>query len=347
MRNTVFFLLFILSSYMSVAQVNTTEYTKGKEGMEYKIISSGITAQIKPGDFLQLNFATYCNTGSKDSLLNDSRQNGAPVIEKLDSATIPPGYYDILRQVKNNDSVVIRILTDSIFKANPEQMPPFLKKGDHVMTTFKVLNIYTSKEQADSAREFMAKEMKEKDSLAAIIETVKEESILKDYFAKNNIKTVKAPKGTYVSILKNGTGKNATKNDKVKVNYTGKTLAGKVFDSNTDKAFNHVEPFEVNLATSGSVIAGWEEGLLLLNKGAQAVFYIPSALAYGSHGAGGDIGPNEILIFEVEITSIEPATAGVIVSPAPAVKKTAPVSKAKPKATTAKPKTTTKKAVKK
>lgn len=61
------------------------------------------------------------------------------------------------------------------------------------------------------------------------------------------------------------------------------------------------------MSAINTVITGWEEGLLYLNKGCKAVLYIPSPLGFGSRGAGADIGPDEILIFDIEIISIRPA----------------------------------------
>ena len=73
-------------------------------------------------------------------------------------------------------------------------------------------------------------------------------------------------------------------------------LDGTVFDS----SYQRNEPISFPLG-EGRVIAGWDEGIALLKKGAAAKFIIPSELAYGSRGAGGVIPPNAILIFEVEL----------------------------------------------
>jgi len=93
-----------------------------------------------------------------------------------------------------------------------------------------------------------------------------------------------------------------------KIKYTGKTIAGKMFDSNVDPSKGHLDPLTVNLTNDmslgGGVIPGMSEGLKLMNKGTKAKIYIPSSLAYGAAGAGGDIGPNENLIFEVEVLEI-------------------------------------------
>ena len=92
------------------------------------------------------------------------------------------------------------------------------------------------------------------------------------------------------------------------VNYTGRTLEGKVFDSNTDPSFKHPEPLYVNLTNDPSlgkgVIIGWKDGLMMLKKGSKAKFYIPSGLAYGSRGAGADIPPYSVLMFDIEVTDV-------------------------------------------
>ena len=82
----------------------------------------------------------------------------------------------------------------------------------------------------------------------------------------------------------------------VSIHYTGTLTDGTVFDS----SYQRNEPITFSLGV-GQVIAGWDEGIMLLNKGSKAKFVIPSNLAYGSQGAGGIIPPNATLIFEVEL----------------------------------------------
>ncbi len=82
------------------------------------------------------------------------------------------------------------------------------------------------------------------------------------------------------------------------VHYTGKLIDGTVFDSSVERG----EP-----ATFGvtQVIPGWVEALQMMKVGAKWRLFIPSALAYGPNGAGGVIGPNSTLIFDVELLKIE------------------------------------------
>ncbi|MEO6584145.1 MAG: FKBP-type peptidyl-prolyl cis-trans isomerase [Ferruginibacter sp.] len=286
----------------------TEPFKKGDEGLEYKIISKGKGEQVKYGNFMELHIGQYYNTGKKDSLLSDSR-TGIPAFEILDSVRTPMAYYKILSQLRQGDSVVIRVSADTIFKKNPESRPAFIKVGHFLITTVKLQNIYLTKEQADSARQaaiaIAEKVMAEKDAL-----TIKaDDKTLTDYFAKNNIKVSRAPQGTYVEIIQPGSGNNIDTSVVVKTNYTGKLMnATKAFDSNTDSTFGHMEPLLVNMtkdpSLGGPLIKGWNDGLLLLNKGAKAKFYVPSALGYGSRGMGQEIPPASILVFDIEVVDI-------------------------------------------
>ena len=99
-------------------------------------------------------------------------------------------------------------------------------------------------------------------------------------------------------ILREGNGPSPKLKDTVVVNYRGKLLNGVEFDSSY---LAGREPAEFPLKR---VIKGWKEGMQLMKEGAQFRFFIPSELAYGKRGAGIDIGPNETLIFEVELLAV-------------------------------------------
>lgn len=106
--------------------------------------------------------------------------------------------------------------------------------------------------------------------------------------------------GLKYTIDQQGNGKQPTIGDTVIVHYTGKLTDGSVFDSSVNRG----QPFSFKLGV-GQVIRGWDEGVALLKIGDKATFTIPSELAYGEQGAGGVIGANETLIFEVELLEIK------------------------------------------
>ncbi len=123
----------------------------------------------------------------------------------------------------------------------------------------------------------------------------KEARFLDENKARAGVKVTKS--GLQYEVVKEGTGKSPAATDTVTVNYEGKLLNGTVFDS----SYRRGQPIQFPL---NRVIPGWTEGVQLMKTGATYLFYIPSKLAYGPQGAPGAIGPNECLIFKVELISI-------------------------------------------
>lgn len=103
--------------------------------------------------------------------------------------------------------------------------------------------------------------------------------------------------GLQYEVINEGTGAKPTAEDRVRVHYHGTLIDGTVFDSSVDRG-------EPTVFGVGQVIPGWTEALQLMPVGSKWKVYIPSDLGYGERGAGGDIGPNSTLIFEVELLEI-------------------------------------------
>lgn len=125
----------------------------------------------------------------------------------------------------------------------------------------------------------------------------KGEAFLAANAKKDGVKTTAS--GLQYKVLKAGTGKSPKATDVVKVHYHGTLIDGTVFDSSVQRG----EP--VSFPVEG-VIPGWVEALQLMKEGGKWQLVIPAKLAYGEQGAGGPIGPNSTLIFDVELLAIEP-----------------------------------------
>ena len=110
----------------------------------------------------------------------------------------------------------------------------------------------------------------------------------------------KTDSGLRYQIIQKGNGTKAEKGKTVSVHYKGQLLDGTVFDS----SYKRNQPIDFPLGT-GQVIAGWDEGVGMLNVGDKARFVIPSDLGYGSSGAGGVIPPDATLIFDVELIDVK------------------------------------------
>ena len=111
---------------------------------------------------------------------------------------------------------------------------------------------------------------------------------------------VEMPGGLQYRILRAGEGPKPAADDRVVVHYRGRLLDGTEFDS----SYRRGEPAEFMV---GGVIRGWQEALQAMPKGSRWEVWIPAALAYGERGAGGAIGPNQILHFEIELIEVKPA----------------------------------------
>lgn len=144
-------------------------------------------------------------------------------------------------------------------------------------------------------REMMKKQEEERKKLS---ETNKKEgaAFLEENKKKEGFKTL--PSGLQYKVIAEGNGKSPKTTDTVTVNYRGTLIDGTEFDS----SYKRGQPatFPVN-----GVIPGWTEALQLMNEGAKWQIVIPSNLAYDEKGAGNSIGPNAVLVFEVELISVK------------------------------------------
>lgn len=161
-----------------------------------------------------------------------------------------------------------------------------------------VMNAFDGTEPAipvEEAQKLINDYLQELQDKAEKVARAEGEQFLAENGKKENVKTTAS--GLQYVVEKEGTGAQPTAEDEVTVHYTGKLLNGQVFDSSVNRG----EPATFPL---NRVIPGWTEGLQLMKAGGKAVFYIPSALAYGSAGAPPMIGPDADLIFTVELISV-------------------------------------------
>lgn len=125
---------------------------------------------------------------------------------------------------------------------------------------------------------------------------IKGQKFLEENAKKQGV--ISDPSGLQYKVIKQGDGPKPTSTDVVKVHYHGTLIDGTVFDSSVERG----EPVEFPL---NRVIKGWTIGVTFMNVGSKFIFFIPSDLAYGPNPRqGSPIGPNELLIFEVELLGI-------------------------------------------
>ena len=149
----------------------------------------------------------------------------------------------------------------------------------------------------DEANEKIQAALSDAMSKKAVSSAAEEKKFFDENGKKTGISTTAS--GLQYEVVKEGGGAKPVATDTVKVDYVGTLLDGTKFDSSVDRGEPAVFPLD-------RVIPGWTEGIQLMTVGSKYKLYIPSALGYGEQGAGGVIGPNATLVFEVDLLSIEP-----------------------------------------
>ncbi|MBD0332152.1 MAG: FKBP-type peptidyl-prolyl cis-trans isomerase [Chitinophagaceae bacterium] len=270
---------------------NSVDFKKTKGGMPYKLFPSNNGKKIESGNYIKANILQKI----KDSVVFSTYES-MPVYFPVTATNATYDVSEVLPTLKQGDSVYAVQVMDTFIKRNPAGVPPQYKKGDKIVTTIKVLDVFKTPAEAQQD------EMKERTAFSK-----KEETTVKNYLGKKNITTQRTENGAFVEILDPGAGPQADSGKYVTVMYKGSTFTGKVFDTNMDPAFGHSEPlgFVIGTVGAGGAIKGLDEGIRLLKKGGKARIYIPSMLAYGPQSPMPDIKPFESLIFEIQIVDVQ------------------------------------------
>jgi len=260
-------------------------------GMTYKVFRSKSGKAIHAGNYIKVHFSQKI----RDSMYFTSK--GQPPIYMVVPAKPEP--YDISElwlKLKQGDSAIATQLMDTFIKRTPANIPPQFKKGDKIITTIKIIDVFTTDSLARKDQEKANKKWAENEII-----------FVSTYLSTKNINAQQTPNGAFVEIIKAGEGPLIDSGKMVSVNYTGRTFAGKVFDSNTDSSFQHVTPYSFRVGTvgPGGSIKGFDEGMFFMRKGTVARVYIPSMLAYGANPSSPAIKPYEHLIFDIEVIDVK------------------------------------------
>lgn len=158
-----------------------------------------------------------------------------------------------------------------------------------------MLNNEEAQAALQSFQEQVAQQQQEKRKALSEKNKIEGEALLAKIRERREVQAT--PSGLQYEVLKEGTGSSPKATDTVTVHYKGMLKDGTVFDNSYERG--QPATFVLN-----QVIPGWTEGVQLMKVGSKYKFYIPSALGYGEQGAGSVIGPNDPLIFEVELLSV-------------------------------------------
>ena len=284
-------------------------FKQAEGGLLYDIHTDKSGPAIKPGDFISLNLILKTEG---DSVLGSTYEIGRPVPQLMQKEQKKGDISTGLLLLSEGDSATIKMNIDSVFKKGAPRPPGI--KGKYLIYEVKVEKVIPRGNLTDPVFQGRVSEY-----FKAQGEAIKKEEPMKikKFIDDNKLKTTTTASGLQYQITQPGTGANLVTGDTALVNYTGKLLNGKFFDSSlkaeAEKAAaksktpldprRTYEPIKVAVG-QGKVIKGWDEGLLLLNKGAKATLVIPSNLAWDQQGAAPVIPPYAPVTFEVEVVNI-------------------------------------------
>jgi FKBP-type peptidyl-prolyl cis-trans isomerase FkpA len=276
-------------------------FKKMDGGVLYETHTSKGNPTIKPGDFVTVNMVVKTDG---DSVLMSTYDIGQP---KSFPAPKPQNKFDpvtCFETMGEGDSTTFKIPIDSMIKA-PNRRPPGLK-GNYIVMNVKVEKVIAKGNLSEQVFEGRVNDYMQK-----YFTSLKnsEETKIKNYIAHEKLTPTITADSLRYQIMQKGNGPVAAAGDTVVINYTGRFLNnGSIFDTSikdSAKKLDQRRPFKPIHVVAGAhqVIPGWDEGMLLLNKGAKAKFILPSKLAYGQQGMQ-IIAPYTPLAFDLEVVDI-------------------------------------------
>ena len=189
------------------------------------------------------------------------------------------------REFDANDTMLLKALQDALVDSTMQ-----LSREE----AERAFELYEEKRQEEERAGESAVEQNDEPTQAER-NMERSKAFLKENIAKDGVKRTST--GLQYKVLRSGSGASPGASDRVKVHYRGKLIDGTVFDN----SYKREKPatFGVN-----QVIKGWQEGLQRMKPGGKYKLFIPPRLAYGKGGAGEQIGPNQALIFTVELLEV-------------------------------------------
>lgn len=263
-------------------------YKKTADGLYYRFEQQDKTAQaVEEGDVLVGEMTIRLDTTVLRTNVGHTERL-MPVIPTYDGVL-----HEGLMMMHVGDRVTFAIEADSMAKyMQPNQMPSMYEKGKGMKFYYEInlQDIVTKDEFAEEQANYEAEMAKVREQ---------EPELIAAYVKDNGIKAKPTADGLYIIVKKQGKGTKVAVGREVAIHYTGSLLDGTVFDSSRGH-----EPLNYVVGQMG-LIRGWEEGVMGQPEGTQLQLIMPSAMGYGSQGAGRMIPPYSPLVFDLEIVSVK------------------------------------------
>lgn len=287
----LFYYLFLIT-YSLLTCCSNNGYHKTSSGLQYKIYTSNKGAKAKEGDYLTM-YLVY--KAPDDSVLFDSHKDGAPWHFQLMSPPFHGSYEEGLTLLAAGDSATFLVSADSMFNiVFKKPLPNSIPAGSKLKFDVKLEKIETPQE-AILVKRKMDEEMRKS-----------EQKEIDQYLKMHNLQITPTASGLYFMKNIKSTGVAPSPYGVCVIEYTGRFLSGKVFESSDlDK-----HPKQITLGQQ-TVIKGLEEAILMMKTGEKATIIVPSKLAYGEEGRRNptngtyDIYPYTSLVYEITLRAVD------------------------------------------
>ncbi|MBR1850141.1 MAG: FKBP-type peptidyl-prolyl cis-trans isomerase [Bacteroidales bacterium] len=307
MKHTTKLATAMLAASILLAACNSSDlkgFKKTDTGLYYKFEKTDKSgAQPQSGDVLVGEMVFRFDTVE----LFNNMGNPNRIMMVYENGTFAGDINEGLKMMHVGEHAVFAVEADSVAKyMGPGQMPPFYQEGTGMKLYYDITlqDIVTKDELAEEQANYM-EEMQRRQT--------EEPATIAKYISDNNITAKPNADGLYKIIRKAGNGPRVAAGKHVAINYTGRLTDGTIFDSSVEQdavaggIYNPQRPYEPMDYVVGQMqlIKGWEDGIMGEAQGTELTLVIPSALAYGSRGAGELIPPFSPLVFDIQIVSVQ------------------------------------------
>jgi FKBP-type peptidyl-prolyl cis-trans isomerase FkpA len=289
-------------------------FKKTTTGLQYQVVDQGQGPSPQKGDILLLN---VCYKTDEGTVLFNTEDQELPMSLPYYEGTSPKdgGFQEAISMLQKGDRFIFKISAEKLFGESLNYITAQYgtQRDEKIFLHLHLQDIMTEEVHQQWETEQIAM-LQKKHQEQAELQLQEDAKILANYLKENQIAAQVTSSGLCYVIDTPGQGAQPKQGNKVKVNYTGRLLDGKVFDTSlADVAEQHgihnservYEAMEFNLGV-GQVIQGWDEGIMYLREGAKARLFVPSTLAYGNQSIGDGLIPaNAILYFDVELVDVQ------------------------------------------
>lgn len=301
----------VLIGLLLLAVACSSDTRETPNGYKFKTIREGDGNVAKPGQFIMINMMFK---DAQDSIWGDTRDQPVPMVMAIDDESVmdkEKGINEIFRMLSKGDSVVCTVPANTVFGGDAQSQANGVDPASEFTFYLGV------KDVMDSAQMQALQQRVMEEQRALFLKNKKEQllidsALIQNHLDEKGIVAERTESGLRYKINKKGTGPQAKPGDNVRIHYAGYLLDGTLFDTSMASAakeagsFTEGRPYDPLslVAGQGQVIPGWEEAILLMNKGAKMRVWIPSSLAYGPQKRNALIKENTVLVFDMEMVAI-------------------------------------------